>query len=58
VLRLWRSRSIETVLERVRAGEHDPPGQQCGGVLKTVTVSFGQSLFPGDMERAAVRRVV
>ncbi|HEV8064447.1 MAG TPA: Sir2 family NAD-dependent protein deacetylase [Acidimicrobiales bacterium] len=43
-----------TVLNRVRAGEDDPrclaPG--CGGILKTATVSFGQSLDPADVERA------
>jgi NAD-dependent deacetylase len=33
-----------TVLARVRAGEADPPCEGCGGILKTATVSFGQSL--------------
>jgi NAD-dependent deacetylase len=32
------------VLERVRAGESDPPCTRCGGILKTATVSFGQNL--------------
>ncbi len=51
---------IEVVLERVRSGDEDPRciKPACGGLLKRATVSFGQSLFPGDMERAdeAARR--
>ena len=43
---------IDVVLDRVRAGEDDPHCQDCGGILKAATVSFGQSLFPGDIERA------
>jgi NAD-dependent deacetylase len=43
-----------TVMQRVRAGEDDPACRRCGGILKTATVSFGQSLDPGDLER--VRR--
>ena len=41
-------------------GDEDPRGTRpaCGGLLKRATVSFGQALFPGDMERAdeAARR--
>lgn len=33
-------------LDRVDAGEHDPRCLVCGGVLKTATVMFGQSLDP------------
>ena len=40
------------VLERVRGGEDDPACTHCGGILKTATVSFGQSLDPVDLERA------
>lgn len=40
------------VLDRVRAGEPDPPCLVCGGMLKSATVSFGQNLNPGDLERA------
>ena len=51
---------VEVVLERVRAGDEDPRCARpaCGGLLKRATVSFGQALFPGDMERAddAARR--
>jgi NAD-dependent deacetylase len=43
---------IERVLERVRAGDGDPHCRSCGGILKARAVSFGQNLFPGDMERA------
>jgi len=43
---------IEVVLERVRAGDEDPRCLDCGGLMKRATVSFGQSLFPGDLERA------
>ncbi len=45
-------------LERVRAGEADPAcaavvgGQPCGGILKSATISFGQSLVEADLERA------
>jgi NAD-dependent deacetylase len=46
-----RSPMPET-LDRVRAGEDDPPCLRCGGVLKSATVSFGQSLDPADVERA------
>jgi NAD-dependent deacetylase len=45
---------IGVVLDRVRGGEDDPRCEVCGGILKAATVSFGQALFPGDMERAEV----
>jgi NAD-dependent deacetylase len=40
------------VLERVRAGEDDPPCERCGGILKSATISFGQSLVPHVIDRA------
>ena len=43
---------MEDVLARVRAGESDPPCRRCGGILKSATVSFGQSLVPEDLARA------
>ncbi len=43
---------VEEVLERVRAGEEDPQCLDCGGLLKRATVSFGQQLFPGDLDQA------
>jgi NAD-dependent deacetylase len=41
-------------LDRVRAGEDDPPCAQCGGILKSATVMFGQALEPAVYERAAI----
>ena len=43
---------MESVLQRVRAGEADPPCPRCGWILKSATVSFGQSLDAGDLLRA------
>ena len=43
---------MERALERVRAGEVDPPCRSCGGILKSATVSFGQPLVPEVIERA------
>jgi NAD-dependent deacetylase len=43
---------IETALDRVRAGEDDPPCRDCGGILKTATISFGQNLEPDVLARA------
>lgn len=43
---------MEVALERVRAGDPDPACPDCGGLLKSATVSFGQSLVPDDLLRA------
>src|SRR6185437_1034902 len=43
---------MEVVLERVRAGEADPPCRDCGGILKSDTISFGQQLVPAVIDRA------
>ena len=43
---------MERALERVRAGEQDPDCRTCGGILKSATISFGQSLVPADLQRA------
>ena len=43
---------MERALDRVRAGEEDPPCRSCGGILKSATISFGQSLVAEDLERA------
>jgi len=43
---------MEEALERVRAGEADPPCRICGGILKSATVMFGQSLDPEALRRA------
>ena len=50
--------AMTDVLERVRAGESDPPctatggSGRCGGILKSATISFGQNLVAEDLERA------
>lgn len=41
----------EEILERVRAGEEDPACVECGGILKTATISFGENLDPYVLER-------
>lgn len=43
---------MERALARVRAGEEDPPCRSCGGILKSATISFGQSLVAADLARA------
>ena len=43
---------MQAVLERVRAGEADPQCGDCGGILKSDTISFGQSLVPEVIDRA------
>jgi NAD-dependent deacetylase len=43
---------IESALERVRAGEEDLACRKCGGILKSATISFGQSLVHEDLLRA------
>jgi NAD-dependent deacetylase len=47
----WRGPMQET-LDRVRAGEADPPCHSCGGILKSATISFGQPLVPEVINRA------
>jgi NAD-dependent deacetylase len=43
---------MSRALERVRAGEEDPPCRTCGGILKSATISFGQSLDPDVLDAA------
>lgn len=43
---------MQMALDRVRAGEADPPCRDCGGILKSATISFGQNLVPEVIERA------
>lgn len=43
---------MEDALGRVRAGEEDPPCTRCGGILKSATISFGESLVADDLGRA------
>jgi NAD-dependent deacetylase len=46
--------AMERALERVRAGEEDPPCRSCGGILKSATISFGQGLVQEDLLRSEV----
>jgi NAD-dependent deacetylase len=43
---------MQATLERVRAGEADPVCLECGGILKSATISFGQALEPGVIAKA------
>ena len=43
---------MQKALHRVRAGEEDPPCRNCGGILKSATISFGQQLVPEVIDRA------
>jgi len=47
----WKG-PMEETLARVTAGESDPPCLQCGGILKSDTISFGQALVPAVISRA------
>lgn len=53
--RCWQCgdrRTMRETLDRVRAGEDDPPCLVCGGIVKSDTISFGQSLVPEVIDRA------
>ena len=43
---------MQVALDRVRAGEEDPSCLNCSGILKSSTISFGQSLIEHDLVRA------
>ncbi|MGW1988417.1 SIR2 family NAD-dependent protein deacylase [Streptomyces collinus] len=44
---------MEDALARVDAGEDDPPCPECGGILKSATVMFGEALDPVVLGEAA-----
>ncbi len=44
--------TMADALARVEAGEEDPACEDCGGVLKSATVMFGQSLDPEVLGQA------
>ncbi|MFF5248495.1 NAD-dependent deacetylase [Streptosporangium sp. NPDC000095] len=46
-----RSTTREAI-DRIDAGESDPACHECGGIVKTATVMFGQSLDPVVLTRA------
>lgn len=45
--------AMTEALERVAAGEEDPPCRACGGILKSATVMFGERLDPEVLALAA-----
>lgn len=45
-------RPMPEALARVAAGEDDPPCRACGGILKSDTILFGQSLEPAVIDAA------
>ena len=47
-----RRAPMEEALARVRVGEDDPHCRDCGGILKSDTISFGQALVPEVIDRA------
>ena len=47
----WRG-PMDPTLDRVRAGETDPRCLDCGGILKSATISFGENLVVEDLRRA------
>ncbi len=47
----WRA-DMQVALDRVRAGEEDPECPECGDILKSATISFGENLVAADLERA------
>jgi NAD-dependent deacetylase len=49
----WRGPMQET-LDRVRNGEADPPCVECGGILKSATISFGENLVARDLRRSQI----
>lgn len=45
--------TMRAALDRVAAGEPDPACRECGGILKSGTVMFGERLVGATMEKAA-----
>jgi NAD-dependent deacetylase len=43
----------QEAFSRIDAGELDPPCLDCGGILKTATVMFGEALDPAVLDKAA-----
>ena len=51
-LECGQSTPMQEQLDRVRAGEADPPCSECGGIQRSATIAFGQSLDPDVLEAA------
>jgi len=51
-MRCGMTAPMQHALDRVRGGEEDPPCRDCGGILKSATISFGQALVPAVIDRA------
>lgn len=47
-----RRMPMQSALQRVRAGEADPACADCGGILKSDTISFGQALDAATLDAA------
>jgi NAD-dependent deacetylase len=47
-----RRTPMQEQLDRVRAGDPDPACEECGGIQKSATVSFGESLDPRILDAA------
>jgi NAD-dependent deacetylase len=46
------SAPMSELFDRVRAGEPDPPCPECGGIVKSDVVFFGEQLRPANVDRA------
>lgn len=46
--------TMEAAIDRVRNGEDDLACYDCGGIIKSATISFGQSLEPESLIRAEI----
>ncbi|MBB5138554.1 NAD-dependent deacetylase [Thermocatellispora tengchongensis] len=44
--------TTQEAIDRLLAGESDPPCLDCGGILKTATIMFGQQLDPATLTMA------
>jgi NAD-dependent deacetylase len=53
-VRCGRRTTMREALDRVAAGEPDPPCRDCGGILKSATIMFGQALDEEVISKAAV----
>jgi NAD-dependent deacetylase len=47
-----RRTPMQEQLDRVRAGNPDPACTECGGIQKSATIAFGESLDPDVLDRA------